>query len=311
VSPDPTRKRIAAVVPTYNRKAILAECVRSLLAQTEPLAAIYIVDNASSDGTSESISKFDDGRVHYHRMARNTGSAGAVSYGVQSAYQDQFDWIWILDDDAYPAEDCLAQMMRAMDATAMPAAIAARKISDKGHTLESSWIRDAGTRRVVQPSEQRYREPFISVDYTGGCGLLLNSKIVARAGFPRAELFFGFEDYEYCGRLREHGPLILVPAALIRHPERQPIALISSYWRIYYAHRNMLYLALRARSRVFPSATAAEVLWEICVEISRVVLRYDAKLWRIRVLLAAACHGVMGRLGEGPAWLRPGEPHSP
>ena len=40
-----------AVVVTYNRKELLIECLESLRSQTRPLNAIYIIDNASTDGT--------------------------------------------------------------------------------------------------------------------------------------------------------------------------------------------------------------------------------------------------------------------
>ena len=43
---------MAAVVVTYNRKEYLADLLPSLLGQTRPLQAIYVVDNASTDGTA-------------------------------------------------------------------------------------------------------------------------------------------------------------------------------------------------------------------------------------------------------------------
>ncbi len=47
------RDTIAAVVVTYNRKELLIECLDALMNQTYPLDGIYIIDNASSDGTPE------------------------------------------------------------------------------------------------------------------------------------------------------------------------------------------------------------------------------------------------------------------
>jgi rhamnopyranosyl-N-acetylglucosaminyl-diphospho-decaprenol beta-1,3/1,4-galactofuranosyltransferase len=47
------RERIVAVVVTYNRKLLLAECLDSLVRQSHPPDAIYIVDNHSTDGTRD------------------------------------------------------------------------------------------------------------------------------------------------------------------------------------------------------------------------------------------------------------------
>lgn len=48
--------KVAAVVVTYNRIALLKECIKALQQQTY-LCDILIVDNASTDGTEEYINK--------------------------------------------------------------------------------------------------------------------------------------------------------------------------------------------------------------------------------------------------------------
>lgn len=49
------QETIAAVVVTYNRKDLLGQCLDSLLRQSHPLNAIYVIDNHSSDGTCDSL----------------------------------------------------------------------------------------------------------------------------------------------------------------------------------------------------------------------------------------------------------------
>lgn len=44
-------ERVAAVVVTYNRKELLAQCIKALLGQQNAVCDILIVDNASTDGT--------------------------------------------------------------------------------------------------------------------------------------------------------------------------------------------------------------------------------------------------------------------
>ncbi|MFZ7171628.1 glycosyltransferase [Avibacterium volantium] len=42
---------ICAVIVTYNRKLLLVECLKALLNQSQSLNAIYIINNANTDGT--------------------------------------------------------------------------------------------------------------------------------------------------------------------------------------------------------------------------------------------------------------------
>ena len=51
------KEKICAVVVTYNRKDLLVECLNALKNQTYPLDGIYIIDNASTDGTQELLMK--------------------------------------------------------------------------------------------------------------------------------------------------------------------------------------------------------------------------------------------------------------
>ncbi len=47
------KETVCAVVVTYNRKNLLLECLEAIRKQTRPVDAIYIIDNASQDGTPE------------------------------------------------------------------------------------------------------------------------------------------------------------------------------------------------------------------------------------------------------------------
>jgi len=59
---------VCAVIPTYNRSALLAECLESVLHQTRPADEVIVVDNASTDGTGEMVAQKFAGRVIYVRL---------------------------------------------------------------------------------------------------------------------------------------------------------------------------------------------------------------------------------------------------
>jgi GT2 family glycosyltransferase len=137
------KEKIAAVVVTYNRKDLLGQCLDSLLRQSHPLDALYVIDNHSTDGTYDfllgrdliapiegrdgepvettrpiPVSGFLDRRleVHYVRMPENTGGAGGFHEGMKRAAGAGFDWLWLMDDDLLTAPDALEALVRKKNA---------------------------------------------------------------------------------------------------------------------------------------------------------------------------------------------------
>lgn len=106
---------IAAIVPTYNRSALLAECLRSLLAQTRPLDDILVVDDGSADDTAAVVAAFGP-PVRYVRQD-NGGKSAASNTGLRLT---RSDYVWICDDDdlalPHAAEDLAGALDRNPDA---------------------------------------------------------------------------------------------------------------------------------------------------------------------------------------------------
>ena len=45
--------KVVALVVTYNRRQLLTGCLEGVFGQTRPVDHLFIVDNASTDGTGE------------------------------------------------------------------------------------------------------------------------------------------------------------------------------------------------------------------------------------------------------------------
>jgi len=104
---------ITAVIPTYNRAALVVRAVESVLAQSRPPDEIIVVDDGSTDDTVDRLRQFSE-RVRCISQA-NAGGAAARNHGVEAATGG---WIAFLDsDDLWPAGH-LAVIDRAIRETA-------------------------------------------------------------------------------------------------------------------------------------------------------------------------------------------------
>ncbi len=111
---------IAAVVVTYNRKNLLEKCIFAILNQTTPPEKIFIIDNASTDGTQSLIKEIfheHTQKINYIQLAENLGGAGGFSKGIELAMNENSDWAWIMDDDALPENNALEELTKIVDST--------------------------------------------------------------------------------------------------------------------------------------------------------------------------------------------------
>ncbi len=91
---------------TWNRKADLERLLVALKRQSYSNLEIIVVDNASTDGTSEMVeSKFPD--VRLFRLDRNNG-VGSWNTGFENA---NGEYTLVLDDDCFPEEGAIGKMV--------------------------------------------------------------------------------------------------------------------------------------------------------------------------------------------------------
>lgn len=97
--------RFSFIVPVYNCRQYLEECVRSILAQTVSDFEILLVDDGSADGSGELCDRLaeKDPRVHAYHKA-NGGAASARNLGIEKAGGD---FVLFVDCDDTVEEELL------------------------------------------------------------------------------------------------------------------------------------------------------------------------------------------------------------
>lgn len=93
---------ISVIMPTHNRAKLLGRAIQSVLSQTYQKIELLVVDDASTDGTTNVVRSFTDSRLRYIKLERNLRAAGARNVGIRSsageliAFQDDDDQ-WLVE----------------------------------------------------------------------------------------------------------------------------------------------------------------------------------------------------------------------
>lgn len=100
----------SVIMPAYNAEATIATSINSVIKQTYRSWTLYIIDDASSDKTSEIVEAIasKDSRVIYCQMECNSGVAAARNLGIKKA---DGEFISFLDSDDLWHEEKLSEQL--------------------------------------------------------------------------------------------------------------------------------------------------------------------------------------------------------
>lgn len=102
-------KEVSVILPTRNRSSMLATALRSVVGQIDVDIEVIVVDDASTDNTSETVEALGDPRLRLIQHAMPQGPNAARNRGAAEA---RGDWLAFLDDDDIWAPDKLVRQLR-------------------------------------------------------------------------------------------------------------------------------------------------------------------------------------------------------
>ena len=288
-SDEGVKNGVVAVVVTYNRKALLMECVDCLRQQTAGGLRILVVDNASIDGTREALEDMiGRGDILYENTGANLGGAGGFQHGLRSAMALGCDYAWIMDDDSMPEPTALQALLDAAEQIKRFGWLSGRTLWTDGSLCRMNVQRDLRMNNLSDFSGDR-----IPAGAATFVSLLVPAAVVREVGLPIGEFFIWADDLEYTRRISRKYPCYVIPGSVTVHkcatnnggniatdaPER--------IGRYRYAYRNEVYLYRREGLR-----GALRLAARTPVHIWRVLTKSDSlRMKRIGVILGGTMRG--------------------
>ncbi|MCQ2116477.1 MAG: glycosyltransferase family 2 protein [Bacteroidales bacterium] len=105
--------KILVIVVTYNGMKWIERCLCSV-AMSRVKADCMVVDNCSTDGTPEWIEE-NFPEVRLVRSERNLGFGGGNNVGLQVALDENYDYVYLLNQDAWLQRDTFDKLLEAWD----------------------------------------------------------------------------------------------------------------------------------------------------------------------------------------------------
>jgi hypothetical protein len=299
---------VAIVIVNYNGASFLGELAASLAAAAYPNKRLYLVDNASRDGSGDLLAAlFPEATLL--RNDRNLGLAPAINQALAVCLPETPDYVLLLNSDTTQEPDFLDRLVAAAGAktVVVPKVLNAsdRRLINT-HAGGFDWTRGvfSGTHdgRPDGPATSARRE----IETASFCCMLVPSGAFRDAGVMDERLAMYYEDTDFAARCRAAGyRLLFEPSAVVYHREGGSGGGKDSPFKHYYATRNRPYLVRKHVSGPRYSLFTAYFLTTRLLWLGAYALRRD---WlRLRVQLLALRDFYGGRMGMtyGPEDLAP------
>ncbi len=211
--------RVAAVVVTHDRPALLRRCLGAIEAQSRAPDLVFVVDNASGPETARVLAEFPG--VQVLRQARNLGGAAGYRIGMEAALRAGTDWVWAMDDDGLPrAADCLAGLLSV--ATRRDAALTAPMVLDVDAPDRLSFpVRVRGRTHFAAAEVRRHGEIEGFAHLFNGA--LIAASLLRHIGLPDARFVIRGDEVEFLIRARRAGGrIVLATGVEFLHPGSTP-----------------------------------------------------------------------------------------
>ena len=200
--------RILVLMPTYNAAGYLRESVGSILSQSFDDFQLLVVDDGSTDNTSEVLAEYDDPRLRVISQ-ENHGLVASINLGIAIAEDAGVPFLARMDADDISEARRLEKQIGRLEKHPSAAACSsnASYVNDAGETIGDStvpiraqtikWELEHNLRGMIHGATLFRTEALTRI---GGC----------RSAFPHAE------DVDLFLRLSEHGTLTNCPDYLYR-----------------------------------------------------------------------------------------------
>ena len=299
--------KVIAVVVTYNRQFLLAQCIAALRKQTHKIDKILVVNNGSTDNTEAWLRRQPD--LEFITQA-NVGGAGGFYTGIKTGFEKSFSWIWLMDDDGYPKEDALEMLLEGNDEE-----LCLRNCSVINKEDKKSFVWKTGKYAFIDEVQdtviKNVAHPFN--------GTLLHRKIIEKVGFPKANLFLWGDETEYLYRIirKNKIPYYTKANSIHYHPASaysyKNDWSFESNWKMYFYLRNRFFILKSKFSKSIALAFLMYLGFIIAFAATIIVFQKTNKLkklsfilWPVTDALTNNCKAtptfILGRIASAPPY---------
>lgn len=236
-----TEPLVSVIVPTYNAKGIIAECLDSVLKVSYSNLEVIVIDDCSSDGTSNFVNE-NYPRVLVTQTKKNSGFAASANLGIKNS---RGEIVVLLNMDTVVSPGWLNPMVAKLMEDATVGLVGSKILFPDGKTIQHAGglLRRNGLSLHIGRGDldNGKFEVVREVDYLCGASLGFRRSLLDTIGmFDENYKPLYYEDTDLAYRARAAGKkVVYIPDSVLTHKENISTGGLSLRF-YYYFHKSRL-----------------------------------------------------------------------
>jgi GT2 family glycosyltransferase len=252
------------LIVNWNGKGLLQACLSSLRCQSCQSFEVVLVDNGSSDGSSDFVREHFP-EVRLVELGENRGFAGGNNAGLEHCAGK---YIALLNNDAELSPDWLSKMLAILERKP-DVGFCSSRIFVKGTKLIDS-VGDrfttafTGTKLGENQSGELFDTP-VPIQGVCAAAAIYRKKMLEEIGFFDDDLFLNYEDTDLNMRAWLRGwKCVYVPEAKVFHAVNATIGRMSQISVYYFSRNSLLVLVKNYPWRLIARQLPQRIFFELC-----------------------------------------------
>lgn len=243
-------KKIGIFICNYNGKEYVLNCIKSLYQQTLQDFDIFVVDNASTDGTREAVKKEFGDKVFIICNSENLGGAGGFDRGLRIGLEKRYPYLMLLDNDIILDEKVLQHMNSYLDIHADVGIVGSKVmimdtpdiIQDYGDYLDFEIFKERNGYMGQKDSKDLPLEN--PCDYVPSCAIMIRAELLKKSGTMPADNFIYYDDIELSHKMRlVGGKVVALGNAKVWHKGGFRKTEVNTFFRYYFLRNRLNFFA--------------------------------------------------------------------
>lgn len=251
--------KVAVIIPHHNGQQMLADCLNSLIRTEGSGYTIYLVDNASTDGSPQ-WAKEKYPQIEIITSKQNLGYAGGCNLGIRSTTED---YIVLLNNDTEVSPDWLSNLVSELDRDDTIAAAQPKILWLKDRTLFDYSGGAGGMMDIYgfpyclgrlfdtkEKDQGQYDGATKDIFWASGSASIYRRRVLNKVGLLDEDFFMHMEEIDLAWRMHLSGfRIISIPQSVIYHLSGGSLP-TGNFRKMYLNHRNSLLMLWKNYSLV-------------------------------------------------------------